>query len=85
MNTRRFLLTLVGSAGTLATLAAGPDETRLVANLLWGTNGAKPPDKELKPVDPALEKRLRRVFKWQLHHRSHHKLLVRVELLCLSN
>lgn len=72
MNTRRFLLTLFASAAFLSPLAsapaargADPGETRLAANLLWGTNGGKPADKNLRPIEPDLEKRLRRVFKWQ--------------------
>ncbi len=64
---------ILGLASALAGIAADPGDTRLVANLLWGTNGGKPPDKELKPVDPALEKRLRRVFKWQSYYEIERK------------
>lgn len=80
MNTRRFLLALLASAGALAAFApvpahaaADPAETRLAADLLWGTNGGKPADKELRPIDPALEKRLRRVFKWQSYYEIERK------------
>jgi hypothetical protein len=33
--------------------------------LVWGTNGEKPADRPLKPVNPNLEERLKGVFKWK--------------------
>ena len=69
MNTRCFLLSLVGLASTIcasrSASAGDPGETRLVAQLVWGTNEAKPVDKDLKAIDADLEKRLRRIFKWE--------------------
>jgi hypothetical protein len=73
MNTRRFLLSLAGLAPLTITSrpAFAADEappTRLAADLIWGTNGEKPADKELKAIAPDLEKRLRRIFKWKSYY-----------------
>ncbi len=69
MNTRYFLLSILGFASLVVAarsgLSAGPAETRLAAELIWGTNGDKPSDKELKPISADLDKRLRRIFKWK--------------------
>lgn len=69
MNTRCFLLSVLSLASLIAAarsgLAADPAETRLAAELIWGTNGDKPAGKELKPISADLDKRLRRIFKWK--------------------
>lgn len=68
MKTQTFLLSL---AFVFLTLGSAPDleaaeaETRFAAELVWGTNGDKPPDQDLKPITPELKKRLQRVFKWR--------------------
>ncbi len=78
MNTRRFLLSLAGLVAPLTAMrsAFAADEAqpvRLAADLIWGTNGEKPADKELKPISPDLEKRLRRIFKWKSYYAIEHK------------
>jgi hypothetical protein len=37
----------------------------LKAQLVWGTDGAKPKDPRLKELDPKLKHSLHRVFKWK--------------------
>lgn len=37
----------------------------MVAQLIWGTNENKPANQDLKPIDSDVEKRLRRIFKWE--------------------
>lgn len=75
MNTRRFLLALTAATGAVlagfTSVSAGASdapEPRLSANLIWGTNGSKPSNQDLRPIDPELEKRLRRIFKWQNYY-----------------
>ncbi|MBX3743837.1 MAG: hypothetical protein KF833_00880 [Verrucomicrobiae bacterium] len=82
MNTRSFLR-FVLSSFALATattprsaLAAASEEVRLVAELIWGTNGPKPDDVELRPIAPELEKRLRRIFKWRSYYEIERKPVV---------
>jgi hypothetical protein len=53
----------LNSTQTLA--ATEVTNPRLNAILVWGTNGEKPADQELKPISPDLSKRLRRIFKWK--------------------
>jgi len=69
MNTRYFLLSLAGLASLILAqrpgFGADAPDTPLAAELVWGTNGEKPADKELKPISPELEKRLRKIFKWK--------------------
>jgi hypothetical protein len=68
MNSRAFLALVLGACFAVAgapARAADADETRLVAELVWGTNGEKPPGQDLKPISANLEKRLRRIFKWK--------------------
>ena len=75
MNTRRFLFLLTAAAGAVVAGlspfpadAADAPEPRLSANLIWGTNGTKPANQDLRPIDADLEKRLRRIFKWQNYY-----------------
>jgi hypothetical protein len=69
MNTRCFLLSVIGLAALVAasrsSLAGDAPESRLTAELVWGTNGDKPSEKDFKPISPDLEKRLHRTFKWK--------------------
>lgn len=69
MNPRILLSCLLLAATTWLTIptagAASPEGVRFLAELVWGTNGSKPPEKDLKPIKPELEKALRRIFKWQ--------------------
>lgn len=47
---------------------AGPvtvTEVKLRAQLIWGTDEPKPKGSQCKEVDPALQKKLGRVFKWK--------------------
>src|SRR4030095_10848959 len=73
MNTRPALLQFLLLAGLFACLApqqasAADPTTRFAARLVWGTDGGKPADGEMKPVAPDVEKRLRRVFKWKNYY-----------------
>lgn len=82
MNTRTFLRSLAvisavaACAGPRNTLAAATGDVRLVAELIWGTNGPKPDDTELRPIAPDLEKRLRRIFKWRNYFEIERKVVV---------
>ena len=51
-------------AGGLA-MGAEPGALSLQAQLVWGTDGAKPNDPKLRDLDPALKKKLAGVFKWK--------------------
>lgn len=83
MNTRSFLLSLLAISGLVAARqsvsAADPKEAHLSAELVWGTNGDKPPGKELKPIAPDLEKRLNRTFKWKHYYLIERKVLAVTE------
>ncbi len=71
MTTRLFALALLTGLGFQSLFqptpacAADPAKLPLQAQLIWGTDSSKPSDKTLKPIPPDLDKRLRRVFKWQ--------------------
>ncbi len=69
MNTRCFLLSVLGLAalvaGSRSSVAGDALDPRLTAELVWGTNGNKPSEKDFKPISPELEKRLHRTFKWK--------------------
>jgi len=71
MTTRLLTLALLTSVGFHAlllgsqTLAADAADLHLHAQLIWGTDSDKASDKSLKPIPPDLDKRLRRIFKWQ--------------------
>lgn len=45
--------------------AAGGDECRLKAQLVWGTDGQKPKDAEFEPLEPRIRQKLQKVFKWK--------------------
>ncbi len=78
MNSRTFLALLAFAlSGVLLPFAThAADDTRLTAELIWGTNGGKPPGKNLKEVSPQLERQLRRVFKWQNYFEINRKEIV---------
>jgi len=46
-------------------LVAEPVDVKLEARLIWGTNDEQSPNPKHKPVDVALTKTLRKVFKWK--------------------
>ena len=46
-------------------IAAGAEELKIDAKLIWGTNDEKSPDSAHKPVDKAMTARLRKVFTWK--------------------
>ena len=64
LTSRFWLLPAVAAilvfAGISTATAAG---MKLDAQLIWGTDDAKPSDPKLKPVDPDLEKKLKNSFK----------------------
>ncbi len=53
------------AAGPAQTLMAAPGELNLQAQLIWGTDGEKPQDQDLKDLDLATLKKLKGVFKWK--------------------
>ena len=53
---------VVGMGGARA------DDLRLQAQLIWGTDGEKPAGVNCKDVEPALRKRLSRIFKWKHYY-----------------
>lgn len=53
---------------TAPALRAAEKALPLQAQLIWGTDGVKPPNSPFKEVEPALRKRLGRVFKWQRYY-----------------
>lgn len=70
MNTRRFLLAFIGLStlwlAARSTPAADPaPNSRMVAELLWGTDAEKPAGKDFKPVAAEIERKLRKIFKWK--------------------
>ena len=46
----------------------GKPEQKLAAVLIWGTDGGKPEDKDLKEVDPALREKFQNIFKWKNYY-----------------
>jgi len=70
MTSRLLALALLTGLGlqtllTPAVHAIDPQDLALQAQLIWGTDHEKPAEKNLKPIDPEIDKRLRRIFKWQ--------------------
>ncbi len=71
MTTRTQVLALLAGLGFHALLlggaaqAADTEPLHLQAQLIWGTDSEKPADSTLKPIPEDLDKRLRRIFKWQ--------------------
>lgn len=61
-----FVLALAG--GSTRTVHAADGDLQLQAQLIWGTDGEKPAGVKCKDVDPALRKRLSRVFKWKHYY-----------------
>ena len=70
-NGKHFALPLlIGIVLISSRIFAGPSEgpaadCRLKIQMIWGTDEAKPEDKNLKEIDPKLAEKLRRVFKWK--------------------
>lgn len=67
---QRFALTLMVLLGCFGLArAAVATETKLEAQLVWGTNDAKPPDPDQKPVTADIAQRLKALpFKWQHYY-----------------
>ncbi len=68
MSTNKLLARLGGVVALFLLFVANPSEAlatdlKVEARLVWGTNEDKSPNH--KPVDSALAKKLRKVFKWQ--------------------
>ncbi len=57
-----FAFLLAVNAGTAW---AGGNDLKLRAQLVWGTDEAKPKDAAYKDLDPELRQKLSRVFKWK--------------------
>ena len=47
--------------------AKGPEQ-KFAAVLIWGTDGEKPEDKDLKDVDGALKDKFKKIFKWKNYY-----------------
>lgn len=52
----------------LADDAGKAPEQKFAAILIWGTDGEKPDDKELKDVDSALKDKFKNIFKWKNYY-----------------
>ncbi len=50
-------------------------ETVFQVQLIWGTDGEKPNNKPLKPVDPKFQEKLKGVFKWKNYFEVNHQPL----------
>ncbi len=62
---RFFLLAIAFCLFAAAALPAVAGPLKLEAQLIWGTKDAKSPDPKHKAVDPAVEKKLKKLpFKW---------------------
>jgi hypothetical protein len=46
-------------------VGAATGDLPLQAQLIWGTDGDKPKDRDLKDVDTATKEKLKKVFKWK--------------------
>jgi len=66
-------LSLVAVLGAVSSKAAG--DMTFQVHLIWGTDGEKPKDKPLKPVDTKLEEKLKGVFKWRNYYEVNHQPL----------
>jgi hypothetical protein len=53
--------------GITAATAAG-ESNSFQAQLVWGTDGEKPPDKALKDVEPKLLEKFKAIFKWKNYY-----------------
>jgi hypothetical protein len=63
-----FCICLAGSISTSAQqLSAGgaKGDLKFEIQLIWGTNGEKPPGKDLQDVEPRITEALKGVFKWK--------------------
>lgn len=68
---RTFLLAgllLTAAVGMTLQLHAETPEHKYTAILIWGTDGPKPPEKELKDVDTKLTEKIKRIFKWKNYY-----------------
>jgi hypothetical protein len=72
MQTFARSLTLVTCILALAGLAQpssfASDPQKYTAVLVWGTDGEKPTEKELKDVDEKLTEKFRKIFKWKNYY-----------------
>jgi hypothetical protein len=60
---------LVLAAGLPATALAGEEDAKFQATLVWGTNDAEVEDATLKPVTPAVARKLGKLpFKWEHYY-----------------
>ncbi len=66
MVRRLTFLVLIATAVQMLSVHAG--EQKFVAMLIWGTDGGKPDDKDLKEVDPALKEKFGKIFKWKNYY-----------------
>ena len=52
------------------------NELKFEVQLIWGTNGEKPPGKDLREVEPRITEPLKRIFKWENYFEVTRKNLV---------
>jgi hypothetical protein len=65
-----FSLVLLFSASDVESKA---QDRKFEAELIWGTDQAKPDAPDLKPVDPELVERLQKIFKWKHYYQVRKK------------
>jgi hypothetical protein len=66
-----FALSLAFSADNQA--GDSPRVQSYTAILIWGTDGPKPEDKDLKDVDGKLVEKFKKIFKWKNYHEVNRK------------
>lgn len=59
------LLAVLGAFHFPALAADGKGELNFQLQLIWGTNDAKPPGKDLKEVEPRITEGFKGIFKWK--------------------
>lgn len=63
-----FLVGAVAATATETRADNKPADQKYTAILIWGTDGPKPDDKELKDVDPKLTEKFKKIFKWKNYY-----------------
>jgi hypothetical protein len=63
-----FALALLGSAGSALATDKPEEIQKYTAMLIWGTDGEKPSDPNLKEVDPKLIEYFKKRLKWKNYH-----------------
>ena len=59
--------------GLLTVNSAVAEDLKMDVQLIWGTNDEKSPNPKHKPVDDALGKKLKKIFKWKHYFAVKHE------------